>query len=49
MRRGTGMKAAILFAVAALMVGGAWADAWFDYHTATWTYCINGDEVEIIE
>lgn len=43
------MKAAILFAAAALAAGGARADTWFDYHTGTWTYRINGDEVEIIE
>ena len=49
MRRETCMKAAILFAGVALAAGGAWTDTWFDYHTGTWTYRINGDEVEIIE
>ena len=49
MRRGTGMKAAILFAAGALTAGGAWADAWFDYHTDTWTYRINGEVVEVVE
>ena len=34
---------------AAMATVCAWADTWFDYHTGTWTYRINGDEVEIIE